>query len=123
LSVGYVLTWHLRSAMEYKYLLSHPTGQDSCRQPVTLIVAEQHSLYYCSLKDLVARMKRMAYNPAPVRQVLIPKEGKPGATRPLAIGNFEDKLVQKMIRRKSRINACFATSPACSKRVYWRTVS
>ena len=76
-----------------------------------------------NLKDLVARMKRMAYKPAPVRQVLIPKEGKPGATRPLAIGNFEDKLVQKMIRRKSRINACFATSPACSKRVYWRTVS
>jgi RNA-directed DNA polymerase len=33
-----------------------------------------------NLKDLVARMKRMAYRPAPVRQVLIPKEGRPGAT-------------------------------------------
>ncbi len=52
-----------------------------------------------NLKDLVARMKRMAYKPAPVRQVLIPKEGKPGATRPLGIGNFEDKLVQKMIQK------------------------
>ena len=31
--------------MEYKYLLSHPTGQDSCRQPVTLIVAEQRKVH------------------------------------------------------------------------------
>lgn len=52
-----------------------------------------------NLKDLVARMKRMAYQPAPVRQVLIPKEGKPGATRPLGLGNFEDKLVQKMMQK------------------------
>ena len=52
-----------------------------------------------NLKDLVARMKRMAYKPSPVRQVLIPKEGKPGATRPLGIGNFEDKLVQKMMQK------------------------
>ncbi len=38
----------------------------------------------------------MAYRPLPVRQVLIPKEGKPGATRPLGIRVLEDKLVQKM---------------------------
>ena len=45
------------------------------------------------------RMKRMAYQPAPVRQVLIPKEGKPGATRPLGISNLEDKIVQKMMHK------------------------
>lgn len=49
-----------------------------------------------SLETLVERMKRMAYRPGPVREVLIPKDGKPGATRPLGIGNFEDKLVQKL---------------------------
>ena len=48
------------------------------------------------LEDLLQRMRRMAYRPGPVREVRIPKEGKPGATRPLGIGNFEDKLVQKM---------------------------
>jgi retron-type reverse transcriptase len=52
-----------------------------------------------NLKDLVARMKRMAYRPAPVRQVLIPKEGKPGAIRPLGSSNVEDKIVQKMMQR------------------------
>lgn len=51
-----------------------------------------------NLEELIARMKRMAYRPQPVRQVLIPKEGKPGATRPLGISNFEDKLVQKNIQ-------------------------
>jgi group II intron reverse transcriptase/maturase len=44
-------------------------------------------------------MKRMAYRPSPVRRVLIPKEGKPNATRPLGISNFEDKIVQKMMQR------------------------
>lgn len=52
-----------------------------------------------NIKSLVERMKRMAYKPGSVRQVLIPKEGKPGATRPLGISNFEDKLVQKMIQK------------------------
>ena len=51
-----------------------------------------------NLDDLIQRMKRMAYRPNPVRQVLIPKEGKPGSTRPLGISNFEDKLVQKRIQ-------------------------
>ena len=46
----------------------------------------------------MVQMKRMAYRPGPVRQVLIPKEGKPGATRPLGICNFADKLVQKRMQ-------------------------
>ena len=45
------------------------------------------------------RMKRMGYIPGPVRQVMIPKEGKSGATRPLGISNFEDKIVQKMMQK------------------------
>ena len=52
-----------------------------------------------NLEDLIARMKRMAYRPGPVREVLIPKEGKPGATRPLGISNFEDKLVQRCMQK------------------------
>lgn len=51
-----------------------------------------------NLNQLVAQMKRMAYRPGSVRQVLIPKEGKPGATRPLGISNFADKLVQKRMQ-------------------------
>jgi RNA-directed DNA polymerase len=41
-----------------------------------------------NLTDLVARMKRMAYRPGPVRQVLIPKAGTPQATRPLGLSNL-----------------------------------
>jgi len=45
-------------------------------------------------------MKAMAYRPGPVKEVLIPKEGgKPGATRPLGISGFEDKIVQKMTQQ------------------------
>ena len=51
-----------------------------------------------NLESLIHRMKHMGYRPGPVRQVLIPKEGKPGATRPLGISNFEDKLVQKRVQ-------------------------
>jgi len=49
-----------------------------------------------NLEILLEKMKKMAYRPGPVREVLIPKEGKAGSFRPLGIGNFEDKLVQKM---------------------------
>lgn len=52
-----------------------------------------------NLKELISKMKRMGYRPEAVRQVLIPKAGKPGATRPLGISNFEDKLVQKMTQK------------------------
>lgn len=51
------------------------------------------------LEELVARMKRMAYRPGPVREVRIPKEDRPGVMRPLGIANFEDKLVQKMMHK------------------------
>jgi RNA-directed DNA polymerase len=52
-----------------------------------------------NIEALLAKMKQMAYRPGPVREVLIPKEGKPGATRPLGISNLEDKIVQKMMQR------------------------
>jgi RNA-directed DNA polymerase len=52
-----------------------------------------------NLKGLIKKMKDMAYRPGPVREVLIPKEGKPGATRPLGISNLEDKIVQKMMQK------------------------
>lgn len=43
---------------------------------------------------LWGKMKTMSYRPQAVREVLIPKEGKPGSTRPLGISAFEDKIVQ-----------------------------
>ena len=53
-----------------------------------------------NINDLINRMKRMAYIPNPVKEVLIPKEGgKPGATRPLGISILEDKIVQKMMQK------------------------
>ena len=52
-----------------------------------------------TLEELIVRMKRMGYRPGPVRQVLIPKGDKAGAMRPLGISNFEDKLVQGVMRQ------------------------
>jgi len=49
--------------------------------------------------DLLARMKRMGYRPGPVRETLIPKEGKPGGKRALGISNFQDKIFQKMMAK------------------------
>lgn len=47
-----------------------------------------------NLQHLLWRMKRMAYRPAAARLVMIPKTD--GSLRPIAISNFEDKLVQKI---------------------------
>lgn len=52
-----------------------------------------------NLEALLKKLKTMSYIPDPVRQILIPKEGRTGATRPLGIGNFEDKIVQKGVQK------------------------
>jgi len=52
-----------------------------------------------NLGALLKKLKTMSYIPGPVRQILIPKEGRNGATRPLGIGNFEDKIVQKGVQK------------------------
>lgn len=51
-----------------------------------------------NLKDLHGRLKRMGYHPAPVRQVWIPKDGQRDKKRPLGIGNFEGKIVEKGVQ-------------------------
>jgi RNA-directed DNA polymerase len=52
-----------------------------------------------NIHDLLARMKKMAYRPQPVKEVFIPKEGKRWATRPLGISIFEDKIIQSMTKK------------------------
>ena len=49
-----------------------------------------------NIEQLISKMKTMSYRPGAVREVRIPKEGAPGAFRPLGISNFEDKIVQLM---------------------------
>jgi retron-type reverse transcriptase len=44
-------------------------------------------------------MKTMSYRPQAAKEVLIPKDGRPGETRPLAISAFEDKIVQLQISK------------------------
>jgi RNA-directed DNA polymerase len=77
----------------YQLSASRAVGVDSIGK------ADYTASLDANLKELVERMKRMAYRPGPVRRVLIPKEGKPNATRPLGISKFEDKIVQKMMQQ------------------------
>jgi len=57
-----------------------------------------------NLDDLVARMKRQAYKPQPVKRVFIPKPGS-DKKRPLGIPAYEDKLVQSVVA--SLLNAIY----------------
>ena len=50
-----------------------------------------------NLDRLVERLKKKSYRPQPARRVEIPKDN--GKTRPLSIYCYEDKLVQKALRR------------------------
>ena len=50
-----------------------------------------------NISNLTSRMKAMTYLPAPVREVLIPKDD--GKKRPLGISNFGDKIVQLMMSK------------------------
>ena len=44
------------------------------------------------LHDLAATLRAGGYRPAPLRRVLIPKPGRPGATRPLGIPTVRDRV-------------------------------
>jgi len=44
-------------------------------------------------------MRRMAYRPGAVREVLIPKPGQAGRMRTFGISNLEDKIVQGMMHK------------------------
>ena len=50
-----------------------------------------------NLDDLIIRMKKLAYRPKPVREVLIPKEGN--KFRALGISVIEDKIVQSTTKK------------------------
>jgi RNA-directed DNA polymerase len=52
-----------------------------------------------NLDALLSKLKTMSYIPGPVKQILISKEGRNEATRPLGIGNFEDKIVRKGVQK------------------------
>ena len=49
-----------------------------------------------NIENLISRMKTMSYMPLPVKEVLIPKEGKKNEKRPLGISCIEDKIVQSL---------------------------
>lgn len=51
-----------------------------------------------NIKDLIARMKRNAYKPQPVKRVYIPKPGT-DKKRPLGLPAYEDKLVQASLAK------------------------
>jgi len=52
-----------------------------------------------NIDELIKKMKSMSYRPKAVKEVLIPKEGKKGETRPLGISSFEDKIVQLLMAK------------------------
>lgn len=52
-----------------------------------------------NIKELVNKLKNMAYKPGNIMEVKIPKEGKLGKYRTLGISNFEDKICQKMMQK------------------------
>ena len=59
--------------------------------------AEYEKNLRSNVKDLVARMKRQAYKPKPVKRIYIDKDN--GKKRPLGIPAYEDKLVQKALSK------------------------
>lgn len=75
----------------YRLRRNSATGTDG------VIWSEYEDKLDKNLENLVARMKKWAYRPQPVRRVYIPKSN--GKQRPLGIPTIEDKIVQMAISR------------------------
>lgn len=93
------------AAMEFKWLMPHINRESliSCYREldgkkavgIDGITKEKYGENLGeNIDQLIKKMKSMSYRPQAVREVLIPKEGKPGATRSLGISSLEDKIVQ-----------------------------
>lgn len=91
--------------MEFKWLMSHINKESltSCfheldGKKAVGIDGITKEMYGVDLENNIAKlldkMKTMSYRPQAVKEVLIPKDGSPGETRPLGISAFEDKIVQ-----------------------------
>jgi retron-type reverse transcriptase len=50
------------------------------------------------LTEIQSELREGQYRPLPARQVLIPKPGQPGQTRPLAIASVRDRVVQAALK-------------------------
>ena len=96
--------------MEFKWLMPHINKESlaSCfheldGKKAVGIDGITKEMYGKNLEDnieaLIDRMKSMSYKPQAAREVLIPKEGRPGETRPLNISAFEDKIVQLQVAK------------------------
>ena len=95
---------------EFKWLMQHVNAESlrNCYKELegnkaVGINGQTKEEYGKNLEENIARlveeMKKMAYRPGAVREVLIPKEGQKGKYRPLGISNFEDKMVQLMFSK------------------------
>jgi RNA-directed DNA polymerase len=49
------------------------------------------------LDELRQALQKGSYRPQPVRRILIPKQGKPGQTRPLGVPTVADRVVQAAV--------------------------
>jgi group II intron reverse transcriptase/maturase len=94
--------------MEFKWLIQHFTKENliCCfhaldGKKAVGIDGRDKDDYAQNLEEnverLVAKMKKMSYYPAPVREVKIPKSD--GKLRPLGISTIEDKMVQSLFEK------------------------
>src|SRR5215467_9530886 len=83
-----------RSSLHYggEGVLIHPPHQGVCRRHGT---EEQH--LDSQLNRLHTELREECYQPRPVRQVQIPKAGKPGEFRTLGIPTIYDRVCQQAL--------------------------
>ena len=65
------------------------------RQSIEMIEADGVEAF---LAGIATELREGSYRASPARRVLIPKRGKPGATRPLSIATVKDRVVQQACR-------------------------
>jgi RNA-directed DNA polymerase len=64
---------------------------------LTVDAVEEYGIVWF-LAEIQSELREGRYRPLPARQVLIPKPGQPGQTRPLAIASVRDRVVQAAVK-------------------------
>lgn len=92
------LTWSNTIDLAIRKVLSNRGARTGGIDGIT---RKQYSDYGQRLllrSDIIRKLRDGTYTPVPVKRILIPKEYKPGAFRPLGIPTLVDRVVQEGLR-------------------------
>jgi group II intron reverse transcriptase/maturase len=92
------LTWSITIDLAIRKVLANRGSRTAGIDGATRKLYADYGQRILLRKEIIRKLRSGTFKPSPVRRILIPKEYKPGAFRPLGIPTLTDRVVQEGLR-------------------------